>query len=201
MNAPSAKRKYPGRPRVARKSGERATLSLRVTAELFSRLDEEAGRKGRPLSNEAEIRLEASFASQDLLQQVFVLTYGPELAAVLQIIGDFARNTITISKLIFDDRSQTEWIDDPYIFGQVAAGIGEMLASLKPAGRPGAPKARLGIWIGPNAAKGLGTDQARSILRGALTEGRDRRLRTALGAKAAERALAHLEEASHQDEP
>lgn len=50
-----------GRPVVEAAPGERAGLSLRVTAAIKTRLEEEAAKNGRSLSQEAELRLERSF--------------------------------------------------------------------------------------------------------------------------------------------
>jgi hypothetical protein len=55
-----AKRRV-GRPTRPPRSGERVTLGLRVTADLKRKLEKDAGKSGRSLSQEAEIRLEQSY--------------------------------------------------------------------------------------------------------------------------------------------
>jgi hypothetical protein len=50
-----------GRPIEPARPGERATLTLRVTADIKSRLEAEATKNARSLSQEAELRLEMSF--------------------------------------------------------------------------------------------------------------------------------------------
>jgi hypothetical protein len=180
-------------------------MSFRVTPELKERMDRAASASGRSVAQEIELRLENSFRDQeDVIRAALVLAYGPQLAALSQLIAHAARSTITVSEFLFADRTQTDWMDNGYIFEQVAAGMAEILASLKPSGSPKVPKARRlpsGEWIaiGPSAAKRLGTDQARSTLRDALREGGGL-LGSTLGAKAAERALAHLGEPSHQED-
>jgi len=51
----------PGRPAIAAKQGQKATLGIRATAELKDRLIAAANRNDRSLSQEAELRLERSF--------------------------------------------------------------------------------------------------------------------------------------------
>jgi predicted DNA-binding protein len=197
-------RRRAGRPARRISPGERVPMSFRVTPELKERMDRAASASGRSVAQEIELRLENSFRDQeDVIRAALVLAYGPQLAALSQLIGDAARNTITVSNFFFSDESQTHWIDHPYTFEQVRAGIATLLDGLRPPGVPDVPKAsRLSsgerIAIGPNAAKLLGAHQARSTLRDALSEGGGS-IATMLGVKAAERGLAQLG-ASHQDD-
>jgi hypothetical protein len=54
-----------GRPRVAREPNERVPMSTRIRGDLFNKLAKAATRNDRPLGNEVEIRLEASFRDED----------------------------------------------------------------------------------------------------------------------------------------
>src|SRR6478735_1716299 len=81
-------RKRIGRPVVEAAPGVRAGLSLRVTSELKTELEEAAESNGRSLSQEAEFRLERTFANQSLLDDVLTLAYGDRLAKLLIHIGD-----------------------------------------------------------------------------------------------------------------
>jgi hypothetical protein len=56
-----------GRPTREAKPGERVTLGLRVTADMKNRIEEQATKNGRSLSQEAEMRLERSFDLETLL--------------------------------------------------------------------------------------------------------------------------------------
>lgn len=76
-----------GRPTKAPIEGERASLGLRVTADLKRRLDEAAAASGRSQSQEAELRLERSFERQALLDEVLTLAYGPEITAFITKTG------------------------------------------------------------------------------------------------------------------
>ena len=74
-----------GRPRNAVR---RVPLSLRVTPEVRSRLDDLARDSGRSISQEAEFRLEQSFKREDLLPDVLALAYGDPLAGFLMALGE-----------------------------------------------------------------------------------------------------------------
>jgi hypothetical protein len=62
-----------GRPTVPAKSGEKATLTLRVTADIKTRLETAAVQSGRSLSAEAEQRLERSFEHDDIVGRIDTL--------------------------------------------------------------------------------------------------------------------------------
>jgi hypothetical protein len=62
-----------GRPTVPAKAGEKATLTLRVTADIKTRLETAAVQSGRSLSAEAEQRLERSFEHDDIVGRIDTL--------------------------------------------------------------------------------------------------------------------------------
>lgn len=66
MAKPKPKKRI-GRPTKAPKEGERVSLGLRVTPDTKRKLEAAAIQRGRSLSQEAEIRLEASLASDNHL--------------------------------------------------------------------------------------------------------------------------------------
>ena len=65
-----------GRPIRPGVPGARVSLGLKVTPTIKNRLDEAAKLNGRTQSAEAEYQLERSFERQDLLREVWVLTFG-----------------------------------------------------------------------------------------------------------------------------
>jgi len=77
----------PGRRTQAPTPGTKVSLGLTVTADLKARLDAEAARTGRTQSQEAQWRLELSFHQQDLLDEVLTLSYGPQTAGILALLG------------------------------------------------------------------------------------------------------------------
>src|SRR5262245_33897653 len=100
--------KHRGRPTKAAKRGKRQTVSLRLTAEIKTKLDAAAKANDRPFSQEAELRLEQSFRLQEEflpLAQVLELKYGRQLAGLLMILGlvmkDVGRHS-AFAKSMFD---------------------------------------------------------------------------------------------------
>src|SRR2546423_14080494 len=83
-----------GRPISANpKEGEKATLGIRTSAYLTGRLADAAKASARSLSQEAEMRLEASFRKEDLLSEVLQLAYGRQLGGLLMALGRVMRAT------------------------------------------------------------------------------------------------------------
>src|SRR5262245_9556776 len=78
----------PGRPRQEPEPGERVQLSFRITPELKRRLGETAEHNGRSQSQEAELRIERSFAREDLLVDALYLRYSREAAGIVLAVGE-----------------------------------------------------------------------------------------------------------------
>jgi hypothetical protein len=102
-----------GRPPRAPVPGERVSWGLKVTGEIKQRLDAVARANGRTQSQEAEVRLEQSFRTQDLLPQVLGLAYGQDTKALLLAFGEIMQLVIAVvSAEIPADASQT-WFTRP----------------------------------------------------------------------------------------
>jgi hypothetical protein len=122
------KQSHPGRPRAARKPGERSTLSLRITAELFERLDKAAKAKGRPLSQECEMMLEHAQRDVRGLDAMLALAYGPQLAVLVDEIAEVMRRAgafAAFNVVRYTKRGTTDpllrgdaWIRDAFCFDQ-----------------------------------------------------------------------------------
>src|SRR5262245_2409127 len=76
-----------GRPPKPPTAGERIQIGVQVTPELKIRLAAEAKKNNHSLSREAELRLEQTFDRNDLLTDVFTLTYGRQVAGILMLLG------------------------------------------------------------------------------------------------------------------
>ena len=76
--------KRAGRPLKLPKASGRVPLSMRVTPAVRKKLERSAAKKGRSISQEAEIRLEQSFDREGHL----ILSYGDRWAYVLFSKGD-----------------------------------------------------------------------------------------------------------------
>src|SRR5262245_60285648 len=116
-------RKRRGRPSRAPEPGERVKLGLRVTPEVKRELDATAQNRGRSQSQEAEFRLEQSFAREDLLSDALTLAHSPELAGLLLIIGTAMDNAARSANhaAIGDPEN---WPENDYVLDQaVQAGL------------------------------------------------------------------------------
>jgi len=129
-----------GRPRAPRQPGARSTLSLRITAELFDRLDFAAKEKGRPLSNEAELRLETSFRDHDIVQRTMVLAYGDKLAAILLIMGALLKEAGPHWHAATTGKFWGDWLSNPYAFDQAFEAVSRIFEVLHPSGTGNRPE-------------------------------------------------------------
>src|SRR5438477_5248473 len=132
-----------GRPRSPRKAGQRATLSLRITAELFQKLDAEAKQKGRALSNEAETRLERSFEEDRVAAYFSDAYFGRELAALLEIIGRAMRDAGTHATALEPGDGSQSWLDSPYAFAVAVEAAMRVLHAVRPPGEIKTPRPRI----------------------------------------------------------
>ncbi len=127
----------------ARKPGERATLSMRITSDLWHRLDHDARASGRSLSAEAEFRLARSFQEQDLLDQVLTLAYGPQLAELVAMLGRAMKAAGSAAALNgeYSWDAVDRWAEIPYAFNEAFAAAVTILEGRRPDGsseaRPG----------------------------------------------------------------
>jgi hypothetical protein len=121
-----------GRPTAPRKPGQRSTLSLRLTAEMFTELDKSAKEQGRPISQEAEIRLWASYRNQGSLQESLEATFGPDAAELLMLLGRLARHAPGVLGIPVEDH----WASDPTAFHVAEREIMHAVARLRPPGDP-----------------------------------------------------------------
>lgn len=75
-----------GRPTKAAPPGAKASLGLKVTASLKTRLEAAAEASGRTQSQEAEYRLERSFERQDLLVDLLSTAFGQKAAGYMMVM-------------------------------------------------------------------------------------------------------------------
>ena len=106
--------KTPGRPgrkpRLA-KQGQRVSLGLKVTPEIKNRLDAAAELNGRTQSQEAEVRLQQSFRTEDLRDQVLELAFGRiDGDTLFSVFGEILKTAAEVSRLVSDAE---HWLDDP----------------------------------------------------------------------------------------
>ncbi len=134
MTTKTSKRR--GRPALDPSDRKSRNLTFRSRGDLRARLDQAASQSERSISEEIEYRLERSFTDQSLMFEAMRLTYGPELAGLLLLIG--AAMKTTGPRAGFHSTGSYEaaqhWWNDPYAFGQVAQGVHALILAFKPPG-------------------------------------------------------------------
>jgi hypothetical protein len=153
-----------GRPRAARRAGERSTLSLRITADLFQKLDSAAKKEGRPLSNEAELRLQQSFRDQQIVERTLALAYGDQLAGLLLTIAAMLKESGPIWGIWSTRTSEGsgDWLSDPYAFDQTIKAVDRLLEGMKPPGEMKIPR-DLGYESPENMGQGFANTMLMAI--------------------------------------
>lgn len=132
---------------------KRVPLSLRVTPAMKESLEEAAGKNGRSLTQEIELRLERSFERQDLLRDMLEIGYGRHLAGMVMLIANTARiagmaahatKGAADAEVLFDPTWLSKCLSDPWTFAEIQTAITVAVQSLKPAGddKPDADVAR-----------------------------------------------------------
>jgi hypothetical protein len=132
-----------GRPKEKLEPAERVHLGFRVTPEMKERVELAAKVKGRSQSQQAEMLIEYALDRQDLLSGVLRLAYGPDLAAVLIMLGDAMK--IVGEKGGFYTNPTPEgtqnWLNIPFAFDQAAKAAKYVLEVLRPQGEIEMPAA------------------------------------------------------------
>jgi hypothetical protein len=137
-----------GRPRKrAVRAGEKVQIGVRISPALRVQLERAADKSGRSLTQESELRIERSFDRAGTLLELLRATYGPQLAAVLSILGETLRMVIahatahllTPSDSEFDDHYKAlnaayrgGDLSHPYVMGQVREAILAVVSALGP---------------------------------------------------------------------
>ena len=191
-----------GRPRKrAPKSGERVALGLRVTPETKKALDVAAKQSGRSQSQEAEIRIEQTLASERSLLEGLDLAYGPALAGLLLVAAEAMKEAGQHAGFASHvaQSAPKEWWQNPYSFDQAVQAANRIFERLKPGGDASVPPPLSGLAGGQDIGAmfgSLGVGLADGILReiasqdhppSSFARERGPRLRKALGDTMVER--------------
>lgn len=146
---------------------QKSTISVRISPALKDKLVAAMQAHDRSLSQEAEIRLEGSFWTEGLLDQVLDLAYGRSLAGLLLLLGR-TMNEVGRHAGFAEKRSlegADEWADSPFAYEQVVQAVIEALRALRPKGSEAPPS---------DTDPEIGRLMARGHLE-ALQRGKDRR--------------------------
>jgi hypothetical protein len=121
-----------GRPAVVVEPGERQALGLRVTADIKNRLDAAARATGRTQSQEAELRIAATFAEEDRLAETLDLAFRDSaLVALVLLIAEAA----DMARFATETQAPArKWADDPGAYAVLEAAAHRVLAAMRPPG-------------------------------------------------------------------
>jgi hypothetical protein len=144
----------PPRAKVTKKkdaeTGKRYPLNMRTTFEMRQSLEAAAKRSGRSLAQEAEIRIEHSFANEARLLEALDLAYGRELSGLMFAMGEAIKDAISaaghaeaLSSILTKDAARPWW-DSPYAYAAAIKAAETILTSLRPPGDPVPPAAAAG---------------------------------------------------------
>ena len=118
-----------GRPKRKPMPGARVSLGLRVTAETKQRLDAAAEQSGRSQSQEAELRLEQTFAAEYRLGGPSMVDLMETIASVMKSTGIHAAFYVTGKAM-----DQGEWMGVPFAFDQAMRAAVAILEHHRPPG-------------------------------------------------------------------
>lgn len=184
--------------------GKRYPLNIRTTFGVRSQLEASASASGRSLAQEAEFRIEETFAAEKSLIEALNFNYGPELAFMVQAMGEAMKAAGGTAGFYLADKPEDarRWWDHPYSFAQAMQAAHAVLDAMKPAGDPKPPRLTPLQTIGDPSPPGfdpdatyanIGNRAASSILEEAAC-GRARSTNTVDRARRLHRAAAHLAE-------
>jgi hypothetical protein len=126
----------PGRKPLPATQGKRASLGLKVTPKIKNQLDAAAKANGRTQSQEAEARLEHSFATERLMVDALVLVYGRQLAGLLLEAGDLVSEvgrSVAFSATHTLDGAEN-WLSHPLAYDQAIKALTAVLHAFRPTG-------------------------------------------------------------------
>ncbi|WP_149312282.1 hypothetical protein [Methylobacterium sp. P1-11] len=120
-------------------ASQNSVLSVRITSDLRSRLDEEVVKNGKGLSREVEHRLRRSFYDDDKINDYFGSRRD---YAILKLIHS------SIEAVTNLEDPNADWTKDPYLFNQAVQAVSTVLEMIRPKGE--VPSAVKGLDHGGN---------------------------------------------------
>jgi hypothetical protein len=122
-------RRRPGRPARQLLAGERVPMSHRVRPELKQKMDRAAAENGRSVAQEIELRLEQSFRSEALRDQVLELAFGRIDGDLMYFLGKILQVATHQARTFFDAE---HWCDDGSAFKATENYMLSVLDELRP---------------------------------------------------------------------
>jgi TraY domain len=130
-------KKPPGRPRKYPVEGKRQNLTFRLGEDTRRRLLDESSRSGRSLSEEIELRVERSFHTPDLINDVVQSTLssffgGEHTAKLIQLTA--------VAIMLVERETGKKWADDYFTKWHAKEAAVQVVSSLFDADRPPNPE-------------------------------------------------------------
>jgi hypothetical protein len=127
-----------GRPTKPPTPGRKSSLGLRVTPEIKDALDNAAQRNSRTQSQEAELRIEATFRAEQQLSQGLELVYGRRIAGLLTLLGHVLRDVgpMAHSVAALSIEVDPDWLSSPFAVDQAEKAISLIFDAIRPEGDP-----------------------------------------------------------------
>jgi hypothetical protein len=148
---------------------KRRMLTTRITDDIRTKLDAAARAAGRSLSQEVEMRLESSFQAAGQLREALELSLGPQVAALVLMMGLAMRDTARWPGRPF---SPVKLLSEPFLFARAAEAAAKVIDCVKPDGDPdallfadieGAPPEMIEQWT--NLGRDVGAQVCLEIAR------------------------------------
>ena len=170
----ATRKRWPG-PAVGKPTkGKKSTISVRVPDRLKAKLNNEAARNDRPLSQEAEYELEAYHDRQRIVFDALDLAYGTEAAGLMFLLGELAVDVQGRGQL-----KNPRSLSDPWTFGELVKALQIELERIKPPGvieppAPGSTAAATWPEFERELIENYGANAANAVHRGIFETRRER---------------------------
>jgi hypothetical protein len=127
-----------GRPTKPPTAGRKSPLGLRVTPEIKDALDGAAQRNSRTQSQEAELRIEATFRAEQQLSQGLELVYGRQIAGLLTLLGHVLRDLGPMACTVANLSAEVDpdWLSNSFAVDQAEKAINFIFDCIRPSGDP-----------------------------------------------------------------
>jgi uncharacterized protein (DUF1778 family) len=120
---------------------QRVPLSVRVSPELRDQIEKAAQQSGRSLTQETEIRLQASFAADRHLMDALDLAFGRQLAGLLTLLAHVMRQAGRSAGFRSTNTldGAEDWMLNAYASDQAIAAANTVLEAVRPEGDASPP--------------------------------------------------------------
>lgn len=125
----------------------RVPLSVRISPDLRDQMEKAAQQFERSLTQETELRLQLSFAADRHLTDALDLAFGPQLSALLLLIGRVMNTTGRSAGFSATNTLEgaEDWISNGYAYDQAVEAANAILEAARPEGDATPPAAGVSL--------------------------------------------------------